>query len=142
LSPELRQTVKLVHCTVANPAGKHSAASLRRGSARIHKEAIVDAGPGEQALNWYYYLENKICFPFQAKCLAAKFVSALRKGETVEAVRMAPDDACAHDMLVLVRWQGRKMAVPLVQLTPVDPDESTAAAIGDRHHWVAQGYCL
>jgi hypothetical protein len=31
---------------------------------RIHSEAIVDAGPEEQALSWYYYLENKISFPF------------------------------------------------------------------------------
>ncbi len=42
---------------------------------------------------------------------------------------MAPDDACEHDMLVLVRWQGRKLAVPLSQLTAVDPDESTDEAI-------------
>jgi calcium binding protein len=109
---------------------------------RIHNEAIVDAGPEEQALSWYYYLETKIRFPFQAKCLAATVVSPLRKGETVEVVRMAPDDVCAHDMLVLVRWQDRKMAVPLAQLTPVDPDESTAEAIGDWHYWVAHGYCL
>ena len=33
---------------------------------RIHNEAIVDASPDEQALSWYYYLENKIRFPFQA----------------------------------------------------------------------------
>lgn len=32
---------------------------------RIHNEAIVDAyGPEEQAMSWYYYLENKIHFPF------------------------------------------------------------------------------
>jgi hypothetical protein len=32
---------------------------------RIHNEVIVDAyGPEEQALGWYYYLENKIQFPF------------------------------------------------------------------------------
>jgi len=36
---------------------------------RIHNEAIVDASPDEQAMSWYYYLENKISFPFQAKCL-------------------------------------------------------------------------
>jgi len=31
---------------------------------RIHNEVIVDAyGPGEQALGWYYHLENKIQFP-------------------------------------------------------------------------------
>jgi hypothetical protein len=109
---------------------------------RIHNEAIVDARPEEQALSWYYYLENKIRFPFQAKCLAAKVVSPLRKGETVEVVRMAPDETCAHDMLVLVRWRGRKTAVPLAQLIAVGPDESTAEAIGDWHYWVAQGYCL
>ena len=109
---------------------------------RIHDEAIVDAGPDEQALSWYYYLENKINFPFQAKCRAAKVISPLKKGATVEVVRMAPDQVCEHDMLVLVRWQGRKMAVPLAQLTPVGVDESTAEAIGDWHYWVAQGYCL
>ena len=109
---------------------------------RIHNEAIVDARPEEQALSWYYYLEDKIRFPFQAKCLAAKVVSPLRKGETVEVVRMAADDVCEHDMLVLVRCQGRTMAVPLTQLTAVDPDESTVEAIGDWHYWVAQGYCL
>jgi hypothetical protein len=109
---------------------------------RIHNEAIVDAGPDEQALSWYYYLENKIRFPFQAKCQSAAVVSPLKKGETVEVVRMAPDDVCAHDMLVLVRWQGRKMAVPLAQLTATGPDESTAEALGDWHYWVAQGYCL
>ena len=45
---------------------------------RIHNEAIVDAGPEEQALSWHYYLEDKIRFPFQAKCLAAKVVSPLK----------------------------------------------------------------
>src|ERR1039457_4516269 len=88
---------------------------------RIQNEAIVDAyGPEEQALGWYYYLENKIPFPFQAKCIVAKAVSPLLKGETVEVQRLASEDACASDMLVLIRWQRRKMAVPLSQLTALD----------------------
>lgn len=110
---------------------------------RIHDEAIVDAyGPEEQAMGWYYYLENKIRFPFQAKCIAAKVVSPLRKGEIVEVHRLAPEETCAGDMLVLIRWQGRNMAVPLSQLAAIDPDESTDEAIGDWHYWVAQGYCF
>lgn len=110
---------------------------------RIQNEAIVDAyGPEEQALGWYYYLDNKIRFPFQAKCIAAKVVSPLKKGETVEVQRMAPEDACSTDMLVLIRWQGRTTAVPLSQLIAVDADDSTAEAIGDWHYWVAQGYCF
>jgi Calcium binding len=110
---------------------------------RIHDEAIVDTyGPEEQSLGWYYYLENKIRFPFQATCLAAKVVSPLRKGEVVEVRRLAPEDACASDMLVLIRWQGRNPAVPLSQLAAIDADESTVEAIGDWHYWVAQGYCF
>jgi Calcium binding len=93
-------------------------------------------------MSWYYYLEGKISFPFRASCLSAIAVSPLRKGETVEVLRMAAEDTCEHDMLVQIRWQGRKMAVPLSQLAAVDPDESTDEAIGDWHYWVAQGYCL
>ena len=108
----------------------------------IENEAIVDARPEEQALSWYYYLENKISFPFRAKCIAAKAVSPLRKGETVEVLRMAPDDVCEHDMLVQIRWSGRRLAVPLSQLSAIDPDESTEEAIGDWHYWVAKGCFL
>ncbi len=110
---------------------------------RIQNEAIVDAyGPEEQALGWYYYLENKIRFPFRARCTVTKAVSPLRKGEAVEVRRLAPEDSCRSDMLVLIRWKGRNVAVPLSQLTPLDADESTAEAIGDWHYWVAQGYCF
>jgi hypothetical protein len=110
---------------------------------RIENEAIVDAGPDEQAMSLYYYLEGKLRFPFQAKCLAANAVSPLRKDESFEVTRMAPDDVCEHDdMLVQIKWQGRKMAIPLSQLAAIDPDESTEQAIGDWHYWVAQGYLL
>jgi hypothetical protein len=106
----------------------------------IQNEAIVDAGPDEQAMSWYYYLEGKISF--QARCVAATDVSPLRKGETTEVVRMAAENVCEHDMLVQIRWQGRKMAVPLSQLAAIDPDESTKEAIGDWHYWVSQGCVL
>jgi hypothetical protein len=110
---------------------------------RIHNEAIVDAnGPEEQVMGWYYYLDDKIRFPFQAKCIAAKVVSPLRKGEPVEVQCMAPEDACSAGMLVLIRWHGRTMAVPLSQLVAINSDPSTAEAIGDWHYWVAQGYCF
>lgn len=110
---------------------------------RIQNEAVVDAyGPEEQAMGWYYYLDGKIHFPFRAKCIVAKVISPLRKGETVEVRRLAPEDSCSSDMLALITWQGRNVAVPLSQLTPVNTDESTAEAIADWHYWVAQGYCF
>jgi calcium binding protein len=47
---------------------------------RIHNEAIVDAhGPEEKAMSWYYYLENKISFPFPAKCICRESGLATQK---------------------------------------------------------------
>ncbi len=110
---------------------------------RISNEAVVDAyGPEERALGWYYYLENKIRFPFQAKCVTAKVISPLLKGETVEVRRMAPEDACSGDMLVLIQWHDRNVAVPLSQLNPLDADQSSDEAIRDWQYWVVQGYCF
>jgi hypothetical protein len=53
---------------------------------------------------------------------------------------MAAEEACEHDMLVQIRWQGRKFGVPLSQLAAID--DPTDEAIGDWHYWVKQGCCL
>ena len=97
-------------------------------------------GSEEKALSWYYYLEGKLRFPFQARCSVSRVVSPLKKGETVEVRRMAPEDACLNDMLVRIDWQGRNLAVPLSQLIAIDSDEETTEAISDWDYWVAQGY--
>jgi Calcium binding len=81
-------------------------------------------------------------FPFRAKCVTSKIVSPLRKGEVGEVSRMAPEDVCSADRLALIRWQGRKVAVPLSQLVPLDAEESTIEAAGDWHYWAARGYRL
>lgn len=98
---------------------------------RIHEEAIVDDGPEEQAMASYYYLEYKISFPFKARCTVSKITPPLAKGEAVEVLRMAPEDARMKGILVLVRCRGQKLAVPLSQLTAVAPDDGTEAATGD-----------
>lgn len=108
---------------------------------RISNEAIVDAnGPEEQVVGWHCYLDDRIQFPFQAKCVARRIISPLREGDFIEVHRMAPEDACSTEMLVLIRWHGRAMAVPLSQLEAIDADAATAEAIGDWHYWVARGY--
>ncbi len=59
---------------------------------RISEEIIVDAyGPEEQAMGWYYYLEEKLCFPFLAQCIAERAILPLRKGDEVEIVGMDSD---------------------------------------------------
>ena len=110
---------------------------------RISEEIIVDAyGPEEQAMSWYYYLEDKIQFPFQAQCIASVPTSPLRKSDSVEIRKMAPEDNCSTDMLVMTRWNNRNIAVPLSQLKAIGVDESTTQAIEDLHYWVAQGNCF
>jgi Calcium binding len=85
---------------------------------------------------------DKIRFPFQEKCIASKMISPLQRGESVEVRGMAPEDKCSGDMLVLIQWQRRTMAVPLSQLSAIDPDKVTREAIKDWHYWVNQGYCF
>ena len=60
---------------------------------RIHEEIIVDTyGLEEQAMSWYYYLEDKLQFPFHAQCVASVPTSPLRKGDTIEIRKMAAED--------------------------------------------------
>jgi len=108
---------------------------------RIYDEAVVDAnGPEEQATGWYYYLEDRIGFPFKARCIAARKVSPLKVGEVVEVIEMAPEEDCESDMLVIIQLAGRTFGVPLAQLEPMEGDETMREAIKDWHYWVARGY--
>jgi hypothetical protein len=110
---------------------------------RINMEIIVDAyDPEEQAAGWYSYLSDTLQFPFKARCIVRRATSPLEPGEEVEVVGMAPDEECEHDMLVLIRWKRRQLAVPLMQLEGVQVDEETQQAIEDWHYWVNQGYEL
>ena len=110
---------------------------------RISMEAIVDAySPEEQAMGWYYYLEDKITFPFQGKCIQERKVSPLKMKEVVEVMSMGPEDECEREMFVVIRWMDRELAVPLVQIEGIDVDDQTEEAIGDWHYWMARGYEL
>lgn len=108
---------------------------------RIQMEVVVDAyGPEERAMGWYYYLDEKLAVPFQARVATELPSSALNLGDKVEVLGMAPEQACETDMLVWVRWPKRKLAVPLSQLVPLIDDEATNQAVGDWHYWVSHGY--
>jgi hypothetical protein len=108
---------------------------------RIAMETIVDAyGPEEQAMGWCYYLDDKIQFPFEARCIATRPISPLKAGERVRVIQMAPEDECMREMFVEIEWQKRTVGVPLAQLQPLKLDEDTQEAIADRHYWVARGY--
>lgn len=108
---------------------------------RIDNEIIVDTyGPEERAMGWYNYLNDNMQFPFQAQCIASYTTSPLEPGDKVEVVGLASDDECERDMLVLIRWKSRKLAVPLSQLEGVQVGEETEQAMGDWRYWVERGY--
>ncbi|PYV77979.1 MAG: calcium-binding protein [Acidobacteria bacterium] len=108
---------------------------------RIEQEIVVDAnGAEEQAMGWYYYLEEHLRFPFRAKCIAQRAISPLRKGQEVEAVGLAPAEECDREMFITLRWEQRTLAVPLAQLEPIQADKMTRQAVEDWHYWVKQGY--
>ena len=108
---------------------------------RIIMDIVVDAyDENERAMGWYYYLEDKLAFPFKAKCVARREISPLKRGEEVEVVEMPSEDECEREMFVTVKCEKRTVAVPLSQLTGVDVDTATCQAIEDWHYWVKQGY--
>ena len=45
-----------------------------------------------------------------------------------------------REMLVLVRFDGRKLGVPRSQLEPVAPKGEPRQAVEDWRYWVAMGY--
>jgi hypothetical protein len=108
---------------------------------RISMEIVVDAyEPEEQALGWYYYLKDKMNFPFKATCIAKKRSSPLKEGVNVKVVDMPPEEDCEETMLVEIEWEGDTLAVPLIQLEAPKADAATQQAIADWHYWINQGY--
>ncbi len=108
---------------------------------RIAMEIVVDAyGPEEQAMGWYYYLQDTMQFPFTATCISKRLSSPLKKGTIVEVVGMASEDECDREMYVKITWQGDLLAVSLIQLEAPDADPQTQQAIADWHYWVDRGY--
>ena len=108
---------------------------------RITMEIVVDAYvPQEQAMGWYYYLQDAMQFPFTAVCISKRRGSLVKKGSTVEVVSMALEEECEREMFVEIDWDGDTLAVPLIQLEAPEAELETQQAIADWHYWVNQGY--
>jgi hypothetical protein len=107
---------------------------------RITNEVIVDAYTSdEQAISWVYYLERKMRFPFQARCVEERTVSPLKTGEKVRVVGMTDEVVSSHEMFVLVEWMNREFGIPLSQLEPIAVDDETREAIADWRYWNGDG---
>ncbi|MGB3650712.1 MAG: calcium-binding protein [Rivularia sp. (in: cyanobacteria)] len=108
---------------------------------RIDMEVVVDAyNEDERAMGWYYYLEDKLQFPFKAR-----WVNRQRpQGKEIEVVEMSPEDECVRSMFVEVRYREGEVddifSARLEDIHPIEVDEETAEAIADWHYWIDMGY--
>ncbi|HLL79801.1 MAG TPA: calcium-binding protein [Ktedonobacteraceae bacterium] len=106
---------------------------------RIAMEIIVDAyDEEEQAMGWWAYLDSNLHFPFTARCIAEMEISPLQPGEEVEVVGISSEGASLENIFALIKWQSRKLGVPLSQLEGVNVDDETRQAIEDWRYWVGQ----
>ena len=110
--------------------------------ARIYNDIVVDCyHDDERAMGWYYYLQDQLQLPFNATCTLKRAISPLRIKDKVEVIDMAPEDECAHEIFVTIRWDKEGLAVPLAQLQPLRAtDAQTQQAVADWHYWVERGY--
>lgn len=111
---------------------------------RIEMEIVVDAySSQEQAMGWYYYLEDSLSFPFEAKWLTQGHQSP-SQSEKVSVVSMASEEECSTEMYVEVLYQDGEsedtFTARLYDIEPLAVNEQTQEAIADWHYWVNRGY--
>ena len=111
---------------------------------RIEMEAVVDCyNETERFTGWFCYLEDKLEFPFRARCIARRDISPLKKGEEATVIGMLDEDCDSpSEIFVRIKWQERELGVPLAQLKGIGVSNETAQAIADWHYWCARGYCF
>jgi hypothetical protein len=108
---------------------------------RIDNEILVYCySESERALSWYYYLNDRLSFPFKATCLLPVSSSPLRIGDEVRALAMASEDECMHDMYVRIEYRTTMLSVPLRQLRSHSRSRATKQAVQDWHYWRLRGY--
>jgi hypothetical protein len=93
---------------------------------RILFEIVVDAyNETERAMGWYYYLQDKLEFPFSGRCSASRTTSPLKIGQELQVLALAPEDDCMVEILVMVKAGRSKTAVPLDQIDCLSKNEDT-----------------
>ena len=113
---------------------------------RIKTEILVDAEDKEErAMGWYYYLDDTLNFPFNAKFTKkGRGKSTSSQEKEVEVLGMTAEDDCLRDMIVEVVEKGGSdddvFTAKLSELKIIDADEGTQEAIDDWLYWLGRGY--
>ena len=88
-------------------------------------------------MGWYYYMEDKLNFPFFATTEIEK-----RNGEKeikkVEVLKLTCKEEFGDDMTVGVAFDEYLHSVPLLSLKNIEADEESLEAVGDWRYWKKQ----
>ncbi len=102
---------------------------------RIQNEIVVDAyDDGEVKMGWYYYMEEKLNFPFTATVEIEKRGGG-KEIKNVEVLKLTGDEVFGEDMTVGVAFGDYIHSVPLLSLKGIKADEGTLEAVGDWRYW-------
>jgi len=107
---------------------------------RIHDEIVVDAyGDEEVILSWYYYLKEKLRFPFAA-AVRVHSPGASWEAVRVKMVAMAPMSRCGYwQMWVLGRRDEQEDRTLyhffLSDLIEAEADPERLQALADWNYW-------
>ncbi len=102
---------------------------------RIATEVLIDTETDEErATAWYYYLDGKVTFPFQA---------TLEGDDDVEVISLAVEEDCLDEMKMEVRHSDSFGEEPftaiVMELEPLDADDDSTEAIEDWQYWIERG---
>lgn len=108
---------------------------------RILFEIVVDAyNEAERAMSWYYYLQEKLEFPFSGRCRATRTTSPLKVRQELQVLALASEADCMSEVLVTVKVGRLNVAAPLDQIECMSKNEDTCQGVADWHYWRARGY--
>lgn len=112
--------------------------------ARINDEIVVDTySDDEVAASWYYYLEEKLRFPFTAMVLTHRYRpgpgSVATSASQVELLGMAPLYRCGYNQMWAIGKLSPNRDTPihffLADITKIEPDEEREQALADWLYW-------
>jgi len=110
----------------------------------IHNEILVDTyGNDEVTSAWYYYLEEKLGFPFTAMVITHRSRQMGRSvtisSSQVEILDMAPLSRCGYNQMwvigIFFGTQDKPVHFFLSDITQVEPGEERETALVDWLYW-------
>ena len=88
---------------------------------------------------WYYYLQDTLNFPFDARIIDDKAIPLA--DQRVQVISLADEEDCEAGILVIVKQGAEEpLFMQLEHISIEGLNKETAVPMGDWHYWVERGY--